>query len=215
MSNKAIIYARVSSLEQELGGYSIPAQLDLLKDYCKNKNFKIEKIYTESMSAKETGQRPAYDEMIAFLRKNKKTQYHLIYEKNDRLLRNEYDSADIINLARNSVHHIHSVREGLILHKTAHPTVFFIFTMFSANSSLYSRNLSLEVKKGMNKAADLGYFPANLPTGYKRGNKIPGTKRSREIIIDTEKAGYIIRAFELYATNMYSYKTLADKLASE
>ena len=87
--------------------------------------------------------------------------------------------------------------------------------MFSANSSLYSRNLSLEVKKGMNKAADLGYYPSKPVIGYKRGDLIPGTKRSREIIIDTEKAGYIMRAFELYSTKMYSYKTLAKKLASE
>ena len=64
----------------------------------------------------------------------------------------------------------------LVLHKNAHPTVFFIFTMFSANSSLYSRNLSLEVKKGMNKAADLGYYPSKPVIGYKRGDLIPGTK---------------------------------------
>lgn len=30
---KAVIYARVSSKEQEKEGYSIPAQLKLLKDY--------------------------------------------------------------------------------------------------------------------------------------------------------------------------------------
>lgn len=212
-SNKAIIYARVSSLEQKKGGFSIPAQIDLMKKYCKDNNFTVEKIFTESISAKETGQRPAYDEMIKFLRKNKKTAYNLVYEKNDRLLRNEYDCADIINLARTTPHFIHSVREMLILHKNAHPSVFHIFTIFSATSSLYPRNLSLEVKKGMYKAAELGFYPSKLPVGYKRGEYI-GKKR-REIVIDSEKAGYIVRAFELYATNMFSYKTLADKLAAE
>ena len=212
---KAIIYARVSSKEQELGGFSIPAQLDLLKKYCKDHGFVIEKIFTEAMSAKETGLRSAYDEMIKFLRKSKKTAYNLVYEKNDRLLRNEYDSADVINLARTTLHFVHSVREGLVLHANAHPTTFFIFSSFSANSSLYSRNLSLEVKKGMYKAAELGYYPSNLPVGYKRGDTEKGTKRKRAIVIDPEKAGYIARAFELYATNLFSYKTLADKLASE
>ena len=32
-SKRAVIYARVSSKEQEKEGYSIPAQLKLLKDY--------------------------------------------------------------------------------------------------------------------------------------------------------------------------------------
>lgn len=212
---KAIIYARVSSKEQEVSGFSIPAQIDILNKYCSDHNFEVIKIFTESHSAKETGTRPVYNEMIKFLRKQK-TRYHLVYEKNDRLLRNEYDSADIINLARTTPHHIHSVREMLELYKTAHPSVFFVFTMFSANSSIYSRNLSLEIKKGLNKSADLGYYPgAKLPVGYKRGDYIPGEKKKRAVIIDTEKAGYILKAFELYSTGMFSYDTLAKKLASE
>lgn len=214
-SKKAVIYARVSSREQEIDGFSIPAQLDLLKKYCRDNHFEIERIFTEDISARETGQRPAYDEMIKFLRKNKKVGYNLVYEKNDRLLRNEYDSADIINIARTTPHFIHSVREMLVLHKNAHPTVFYMFTIYSANSSLYPRNLSLEVRKGMNKAAELGFYPSKLPVGYKRGDRVSGGKKKREIIIDTQKAGYIIRAFELYSTGLFSYKTLADKLASE
>ena len=212
-TNKAIIYARVSSKEQEEGGFSIPAQIDLMKKYCKDNGLVVEKILTEHISARENGQRPVYDDLIKFLRKNTKTSYHFIYEKNDRLLRNEYDCADIINLARTTPHFIHSVREMLVLHKNAHPSVFHIFTIFSATSSLYPRNLSIEVKKGMYKAAELGFYPSKLPVGYKRGESI-GNKR-HAIIIDTEKAGYIVRAFELYATNMFSYKTLADKLAAE
>ena len=211
---KAIIYARVSSKEQEESGFSIPAQIDLLQQYCKNHDFEVVKIYTENTSAKETGQRPVYDEMMKFLRKQK-TKYNLVFEKNDRILRNEYDSADIINLARTTPHDIHSLREGLILNRDAHPSQFFVFTMYSANSSIYSRNLSLEVRKGMNKAAELGWFPGNLPCGYKRGDYIKGEKKKRAIEVDTLKSGYIIRAFELYSTGMYSYQTLADKLAAE
>ena len=212
---KAVIYARVSSKEQELGGFSIPAQLDILQKYCSDHNFEIIKTFKESSSAKETGTRPAYNEMIRFLRRTK-SRIHLVYEKNDRLLRNEYDSADIINLARTTQHHIHSVRESLELYKLAHPSVFYIFTMFSANSSIYSRNLSLEVRKGMNKAADMGYYPSKLPCGYKRGDFIKGERnKRRKIVIDTEKAGYILRVYELYSTGMYSFSMLAKKMADE
>lgn len=41
---KVVIYARVSSDEQERDGFSIPAQLDLLKNYAKKNNFEIVKV---------------------------------------------------------------------------------------------------------------------------------------------------------------------------
>lgn len=207
-------YVRVSRFDQLLGGFSIPAQIDFIKKYCTDRGLKLTKVYKESTSARETGIRPVYDKMIKTLRKTKKS-INLVYEKNDRLLRNEYDSADIINLARTTPHYIHSVREGLVLFRNAHPSTFYIFTMFSANSSIYSRNLSLEVKKGLHKAADIGYYPSKAPCGYKRGDPIPGTKGKRDIIIDPDKSGWVIRAYELYSTGLFSYKTLADKLAAE
>lgn len=215
LKEKAIIYARVSSKEQEESGFSIPAQIDLLQQYCKKNDFEIVKIYTENVGASETGKRPTYDEMMKFLRRQK-TKYNLVFEKNDRILRNEYDSADIINLARTTPHFVHSLREGLVLNKDSHPSQFFVFTMYSANSSIYSRNLSLEVRKGLYKSCDLGYYPgAQVPVGYKRGDFIPGEKKKRAIVVDTEKAGFIVRAFELYSTGMYSFESLAQKLASE
>ena len=38
---KAVIYARVSSKDQEQEGYSIPAQLKLLKEYAQKEGFDI------------------------------------------------------------------------------------------------------------------------------------------------------------------------------
>ena len=38
---KAVIYARVSSEEQKKEGFSIPAQLDLLRDFARKNNIQI------------------------------------------------------------------------------------------------------------------------------------------------------------------------------
>ena len=43
---KAVIYARVSSKEQEREGFSIPAQLKLLREYAERKGFAIPNIRT-------------------------------------------------------------------------------------------------------------------------------------------------------------------------
>lgn len=52
---QCVIYARVSSKEQEKEGYSIPAQIDLLTNYAKNKGFEIAKIFSESETARKAG----------------------------------------------------------------------------------------------------------------------------------------------------------------
>ena len=42
----AVIYARVSSDRQEKEGWSIPAQIDFLKNYAEEKCFFVEKIFS-------------------------------------------------------------------------------------------------------------------------------------------------------------------------
>lgn len=211
MTNNAIIYARVSSKEQETGGYSIPAQLSFLQNFAKTKSLNIIKTFTESVSAKDKNCRIEYDNMIAFAKKQK-GGCHILVEKTDRLLRNEFNSAEIIELARTTNVIIHLVKEGLTLERNSPPTAFFMFTMFTANSSLYPRNLSNEVKKGMDKKAELGYYPDRAPVGYRN---IRQNKKHSVIEIDEEKAHFIQRAFELFATENYSMTQIADILAKE
>jgi len=66
---RAVIYARVSSKEQKKEGYSIPAQLRLLKDYAHKNNLKIVKEFIDVETAKQAG-RANFGEMIRSFRKN-------------------------------------------------------------------------------------------------------------------------------------------------
>lgn len=67
---KVVLYARVSSEEQKREGFSIPAQLDLLRDFALKNKFHIVKEFTESESAKQSG-RKKFEEMIQFLKNSK------------------------------------------------------------------------------------------------------------------------------------------------
>src|SRR3981081_1286477 len=80
---KAVIYARVSSKEQEKEGYSIPAQLKLLKDYAAAQNLAVAAAYVGAEKATETG-RAAFGEMVAFLNAHSAVRVMLV-EKTDRL----------------------------------------------------------------------------------------------------------------------------------
>jgi site-specific DNA recombinase len=59
----AVIYARVSSKDQEREGYSIPAQLKFLRDYAQKNDFQVGREFVDVETAKMAG-RKKIGEMI-------------------------------------------------------------------------------------------------------------------------------------------------------
>ena len=64
---RAILYARVSSKEQEREGFSIDAQVKLLKSYAELNGVRIVREYVDIETAKATG-RTHFNEMISYLK---------------------------------------------------------------------------------------------------------------------------------------------------
>ena len=54
---KAVLYARVSSKDQEREGYSIPAQLKLLREYAARNEMAIVQEFVDVETAKTTGRK--------------------------------------------------------------------------------------------------------------------------------------------------------------
>ncbi|MCB1483335.1 MAG: recombinase family protein, partial [Hyphomicrobiaceae bacterium] len=86
---KALLYARVSSKEQDREGFSIPAQCKLLRDYAVQQRFDIAQEFIDIETAKTTG-RTNFTEMVKYLRKHPGIRAILV-EKTDRLYRNLKD----------------------------------------------------------------------------------------------------------------------------
>ena len=82
----AVLYGRVSSKDQEREGFSIPAQLDLLRAYSGAHGFAVAKEFVDVETAKQTG-RTGFGQMISYLVKNPTCRIILV-EKTDRLYRN-------------------------------------------------------------------------------------------------------------------------------
>jgi len=85
----AVLYARVSSKDQEREGYSIPAQQKLLREYAHKNGFNIVREFVDVETAKTTG-RKQFGEMVLFLREMQSCRTVLV-EKTDRLYRNFRD----------------------------------------------------------------------------------------------------------------------------
>jgi site-specific DNA recombinase len=110
---EAVIYARVSSKDQEREGFSIPAQLKFLREYALKNEFRVAQEFVDIETAKIAG-RKKFGEMLAFLSRNTGCRV-LIVEKTDRLYRN---FRDCVTLEDMDVE-IHLPKEGQIICKEA------------------------------------------------------------------------------------------------
>lgn len=93
---KAFLYIRVSTDEQADKGYSLKHQEERLRSYCQFQKIEVAGLYKDDHSAK-TFERPAFQQMLAFLKKNKKSADLLLFTKWDRFSRNAADAYGMIN----------------------------------------------------------------------------------------------------------------------
>ena len=78
---------RVSSKDQEAEGFSLPAQVRLLRERAVSSGFAIAREFEDVETAKMSG-RTHVDEMVAYLKKHHATCRTILVEKTDRLYRN-------------------------------------------------------------------------------------------------------------------------------
>lgn len=207
--NKAVIYARVSSKDQESEGFSIPAQLKLLHEYASKQNCKVIAEFTDVETAKKTG-RIQFNKMFSFLQDDQSIK-HVFVEKTDRLTRNMTDYALIDKLTSQTDVTIHLVKENATLCRESRSNEKFIFGIKALMAKAYIDNLSEEVKKGMHEKAAQGTYPSGAPYGYLNA-RVDGKK---VIVIDPDTAPDIKKMFELYATGSYSLFNLRKKMLAD
>ena len=141
-SNRAVLYARVSSKDQEREGFSIPAQLKLLRQYAHEQHLTIVREFVDVETAKQSG-RGGFGEMIAALRADTSCRTILV-EKTDRLYRNIKDWMTVDDLDVT----IHFVKENAIVSRDSRSSDKFLHGIKVLMAKNYVDNLSEEVKKG-------------------------------------------------------------------
>src|SRR5918999_446305 len=147
----AVIYARVSSKEQEKEGFSIPAQLKLLHEYALGKGFQVIREFVDVETAKTAG-RSQFGEMVKFLQACREAR-DILVEKTDRLYRNfkDYVTLEDLDLV------VHLVKESEVLSKDSRSHTKFIHGIKVLMAKNYIDNLSEETKKGMREKAEQGH----------------------------------------------------------
>ncbi len=202
-----IALARVSSREQEREGYSLEIQEDALLNYAEKAGGKIEKLFRIAETASKRDERKTFRAMIDYARKNSHRLDGLLFYKIDRASRNLFDYVELERL---------EVEQGLPFFSVAQPTentpAGRMMRRTLANmASFYTEQQSVDVREGIARRVQEGWFPSRPPFGYRNVRRDGrGT-----VEIHPENGPKIRRLFFLYAYHHLTVDGLIERLYSE
>ena len=199
---KYIAYYRKSTEAEDRQLLSLDSQEREALSLAEKHNLIITKTFKESMSAKSSG-RPLFNEMMKMIQSGKADS--IVCWKLDRLARNFIDGGLIIDLLQRGV--IKEIQTSEGVHKQGDDVMLMAIKFGMANQ--YSRNLSVDVKRGNREKLSRGGWPNRAPLGFLND------KATRTLVIDPTRAKYIPRAFELYLTGSHGFNDISDILYSE
>ena len=184
---KYFAYVRKSSEGEERQALSIPAQKDQLTE--RFRGLDIEFV-EDKASAFKPFNRPAFADMLVRIIKGERTG--LVAWHPDRLSRNEKDAGEITYMIRTGViedlklatYHFENTPEGI-----------WMLQMALSQSQYESAKKGRDVKRGLNKKAEMGVYPAPAPLGYM--NDKYGDKGYKSIFVDPERFDIVRKMFDL------------------
>lgn len=182
---RAAVYARFSSDNQR--DESIDAQLRAIRDYAKKNDVIIVSEYIDRAKSAMTDNRPEFLQMI---QDSKEDQFDVVLvHKLDRFARNRQDSIGYrMELKRHGISLV-SILEYL----DESPESIILESVLEAMAEYYSKNLSREVRKGMNENAIKGLHTGGLPPlGY---DVDPETKK---LVINEKEADAVRLIFKMF-----------------
>lgn len=105
VDQKSVIYCRVSTKKQAREGNGLASQEIRCREYAGHRNHEVIGVFMDDVSGK-LAKRPGFDQMIAFMRKNRKLEIVVIVDDPSRLardVRNHFDLKDLIYLAGGTI----------------------------------------------------------------------------------------------------------------
>ncbi len=199
---KYIIYARKSSESEDRQAKSIEDQISTMREIARRDGIEIVQIFQESKSAKDPG-RPIFNEMIKKFEQGKFDA--ILCWKIDRLARNPKDEGTIKWMLQKGIIKIIKTNDRDYLPDDNALIASVEFGM----ANQYVRDLSKNVRRGLDEKVKRGEYATCPPLGYKTNYK------TRKMEVDEIEAQYVVKAFKLYVTGNYSLKSLADLLFDE
>lgn len=204
---KYFIYARKSSEGADRQILSIEGQLNELHKIIQRDNLALAGTYTESKSAHIPNNRPAFNEMIKKIQKG--VANGIIVWHINRISRNPKESGEIQQMLQDGK--ITSIVTPYRHFKSSDNALLFSIETSEANQ--YSRDLSVNVKRGLKQKNEMGHPAGYAQLGYL--NTKSSIRGSNKIIVDEERWHIVRKGFELVLTGAYTVSQVLDILNNQ
>lgn len=193
---KYCLYARKSTESEERQVLSIDSQTKEMLQLADKEGLEVVEIKRESHSAKATGQRPIFNELLADIRAGKFNA--ILTWAPDRLSRNAGDLGALVDLMdQKLLLEIRTFGQKFI----NSPNEKFLLMILGSQAKLENDQKGVNVKRGLRTRAEMGLRPGVAPTGYLNEKRMD---RKCHVLVDPERAPVIKKMFEKVAHEKWS-----------
>jgi site-specific DNA recombinase len=198
---RAAIYTRVSTEDQAKEGFSLDAQLEKLKSYCKARDWIVASEYVDDGYSGRNVKRPAYTRMMVEVDK----WDTILVIKMDRIHRNSKNFMLMMEQLKKLGKEFVSMTESL---DTSTAMGRFVMDIIQRIAQLESEQIGERVYVGMEQKAKTngGVLGFNIPYGY---DYING-----KLVVNNSEANIIKKIFDMYK-NKFGMKKIAEILNKE
>jgi site-specific DNA recombinase len=204
---KYVLYSRKSTESEERQILSIDSQVKEMLQLAEKENLEVVDIRREAHSAKDSGQRPVFKEILEDI---KRGRYNgILTWAPDRLSRNAGDLGSLVDL----------MDQKLLLeirtygqHFKNSPNEKFLLMILCSQAKLENDNKSVNVKRGLRTRVEMGLWPGPAPSGYLKEKSVD---KKCQVYIDPERGHIVKKMFERVAYEKWSGKKVYNWLKFE
>jgi len=201
------LYARKSTESEERQILSIDSQIKEMLQLAERENLEIVTMKRESHSAKKTGQRPIFNEIIGEIKQGKYNG--ILTWAPDRISRNAGDLGQVVDLMdAGLLQEIRTYGQRF----TNCPNEKFLLMILGSQAKLENDNRGINVKRGLRTRVEMGLWPGLAPLGYLNQKMMD---KKCQVIIDPARAPVIKKMFEKVAFEHYSGRKIYNWLKFE
>ena len=204
---KYCLYARKSTESEERQVLSIDSQVKEMLQIAERDGLEIVEIRRESHSAKDSAQRPVFNELIEDIKKERFNG--ILTWAPDRLSRNAGDLGSLVDLMDQKL--LIEIRTFGQQFKNS-PNEKFLLMILGSQAKLENDNRGINVKRGLRTRCEMGLWPTIAPTGYLNERT---SERSCRVIIDPQRGSVIKKMFEKMAYEKWSGRKIYQWLKFE
>lgn len=207
VKTRYVLYARKSTESEERQVLSIDSQIKEMLLLAERDGLEIVAMKRESHSAKETGQRPVFNEIVEEIHAGKYNG--ILTWAPDRISRNAGDLGKIVDLMDAGI--LNEIRTYSQTFSN-NPNEKFLLMILGSQAKLENDNRGINVKRGLRTRVEMGLWPGIAPVGYLNQKHMD---KKCQVIIDPDRALIVKKMFEKMAYEKWSGRKIYHWLRFE